>query len=191
MNIDLTKLPSVKQQMAAHKQIATSATKLQEKIHTYGVIALAHAEQHGDARMLQNLYNSLPNGQRREALLKWSETYSPVRVTQKGAKCGVLKESAKTYVPFDIEGAMANPYWELDERNGFSLDLDSMNFKAIVAAALKQKLKRIDKAVEADADEKDPYTLDFNPDELKAAIIADARKAGFEIGVATPEQVAA
>lgn len=189
---DINNIPSAKVQLATIAKISANASKLQEQIHFAGLNAMAHALQHGDATIMQALYNALPNGQRREALLVWCNKYSPIRVVQKGKKCGLLKEGVhKEYVPFDIEGAAASPYYNLDEKNGFKLDVDSMNFKAIVMAALKQKLKRLDKAIEADADESDAFNFaeGFDPTEARASIIRDAVAAGFTPEGATPAEL--
>jgi len=116
------------------KSISTRSAKLQRDIHAVAVECLQHAEAYGDATLMQSLYLALPTGQRREAILVWCEKYSPVRVTQKGEKCGLLKKTSPKYVPFDIESAIANPYYAIDERSvGFKaspLDMEKVLRKA-------------------------------------------------------------
>lgn len=98
------------------KSIRTRSTKLQTDIHDCAVACLTHAMTFSDARPAKALYDALPKSQRREALYEWIQKYSPVRWNNKTGKCGLLKETAKTYNPFDIETATANPYWNLEER---------------------------------------------------------------------------
>ena len=66
------------------KSINARSAKLQRDIHAVAVECLQHAEAHGDATLMKSLYLALPTGQRREALLVWCNTYSPLRVTQQG-----------------------------------------------------------------------------------------------------------
>ena len=116
------------------KSINARSAKLQRDIHAVAVECLQHAEAHGDATLMKSLYLALPTGQRREALLVWCNTYSPLRVTQQGQNCGLLKKDSPKYVPFDIESAIANPYYALNERSiGFKaapLDMEKILRKA-------------------------------------------------------------
>lgn len=116
------------------KSINSRSAKLQRDIHAVAVECLQHAEAHGDATLMKTLYLALPTGQRREALLVWCNTYSPLRVTQQGQNCGLLKKDSPKYVPFDIESANANPYYDLNERSiGFKaspLDMEKILRKA-------------------------------------------------------------
>ena len=116
------------------KSINSRSAKLQRDIHAVAVECLQHAEAHGDATLMKSLYLALPTGQRREALLVWCNTYSPLRVTQQGQNCGLLKKDSPKYVPFDIESAIANPYYALNERSiGFKaspLDMEKILRKA-------------------------------------------------------------
>ena len=116
------------------KSINARSAKLQRDIHAVAVECLQHAEAHGDATLMKSLYLALPTGQRREALLVWCNTYSPLRVTQQGQNCGLLKKDSPKYVPFDIEAANANPYYALSERSiGFKaspLDMEKILRKA-------------------------------------------------------------
>jgi hypothetical protein len=176
-------MPTKKQILGYIKTIGVQSTKLQARIHEVACMCLAHAEQHGDATLAQALYNELPNGQRREAVLEWIHLYSPVRIRQKGEKVGILKDTNKDYRPFDMEGAEANPYWTQDERSMFKLDAATLDFDTIVRAALIGKIKKIDQAIEKDADPDNPYTLDFDPVAAKNQLEADALSKGISLSV--------
>jgi hypothetical protein len=102
--------------LALITRIGTSANKLQTMIHDAAIGCLQHAETYGDAVPMQKLYLVLPKSQRREALLDWVTVNSPIRITQGGAVVGLLKADEKGYVPFNVDGARAVPFWEKDER---------------------------------------------------------------------------
>tara|TARA_R100000951_G_scaffold105786_1_gene99828 strand:+ start:1250 stop:1792 length:543 start_codon:yes stop_codon:yes gene_type:complete len=95
------------------KLIGAQAAKLQDRIHACAVDCLLHAEVHGDARPMKALFNALPKSNRRMALLTWVEGFSPVFIAPDGETCGVRVEGVdKKYIPFNVDAAIATPYWE-------------------------------------------------------------------------------
>ena len=170
-----------KQIIASIVSVCAAAGKIQVRIHNIALECLQHAEAHGDCTLFQRLYNELPNGQRREALVEWAHSFSPVRLRQKGEVCKLAKPDAKDYVPFDLEQAAENPYWTQDERTMFKLDNATLDPRAIAIAGFKQKLKKIDQAIEKDANENEPYRLDFDPDAAKADINRQAAEWGLNL----------
>lgn len=104
----------------AIKWIATTGAKLQEKIHETAVECLKHAATHGDATLMDQLVKALPAGQRVEALVLWTTAFSPIRWEKEdGQRAGVklLSAKRKNYVPFDIDGAAAQPYYSFSKEN--------------------------------------------------------------------------
>lgn len=168
-----------KQLLNSIKSLGTRATKLQEDIHTIAMECLEHAQEHGDVVCFQTLYNSLPNGQRRETLLVWAASYTPIRVTQKGAKAGLDKKAKELDNPWKLEEANANPYWTLDERSVFKYKVKDLD--DIIAQAIKSELNRIGKAVEHHENKDDPYELDFDPQQREQAVLAKAKALGYEM----------
>lgn len=95
------------------RAIIKSAVSLQTKIAAVALECMAHAKEHGDATLANELYRGLPVGQRTASLKAWFETYSPIRFRNDETKgVGVLPTTAKNYVPYDLEGAEANPYYK-------------------------------------------------------------------------------
>lgn len=104
-------------------------------IHAVAVMCLAHAKQHNDPRKLDRLYTGIHKATRPEALKAWVEKFSPVRWSGDG-KVGMLKENSKKYVPFDVKGADAEPYWTPSETVKKPLTLAAL--KAIIAQMEKK-----------------------------------------------------
>lgn len=130
--------------------ISKRAKALDADIHKYGVQALLHAETHNDPRKLDNLLKALGKAHRAEAFKLWVSAFSPIVWNGDGA-IGMHKEKNKKgeanakYVPFNVLGADAIPFWDFTvENKGKALTLEAM--KKIVAA-LDAKLT---KAIEAD-----------------------------------------
>jgi hypothetical protein len=90
-----------------------TAGKLQDAIHVLACSALAHAQQHGDFGAYARLVYGLPAGQRVKTLKEWAMKYAPVKYHDKESKVTLDKsEKAK---PWDIAGALANPYFNVNE----------------------------------------------------------------------------
>lgn len=97
-------------------------------IHEAAVQCLAHAEKHGDTTLLDRLVKGLGRSIRVEGLRVGVAKYSPVRWNGDG-KVGALKAGAKGYVPYDVAGFEANPFWtlgEADERTAKPLNIDAV-----------------------------------------------------------------
>lgn len=118
---------------AGIESIAKRSADLSADIHTYGVQALLHAhptDGHSDPRKVDNILKALHKANRPEAFKVWVQTYTPIRWNGDG-KIGVLKEASPKYVPWDIEGANANPYYEAIEKVGKPLTLKAL--KAMIS----------------------------------------------------------
>ena len=118
--------------------------------HEAAVQALGHAArlddkgvQIGDITLFERLLNGLGKSVRVQGLKVWAQTYSPVAWNGDG-KIGLLKAKDKRYKPFDMEAALANPFWtlaEADETTRKPLTIEAM-LKVIHGMG-----KRLDKAV--------------------------------------------
>jgi len=95
--------------------IATSAAKLNERIHVCAVSCLAHVRDHGDWTPAALLCDALPKGQRVKALVHWFGHFSngklKLRETELGYRATLAKD--RTAADFDIEGAMAVTFGDL------------------------------------------------------------------------------
>lgn len=134
---------------AAIASIAKRSATLDADIHAAGIQCMLHARPkaeggHGDPRKADALFKALGKAHRAEALKVWFSTFSPI-VWNGDKQVGMTKLGAKTYVPFDVEAANANPFWTPKETVTKPLTLAAL--KAIVA----QMEKKVEKA---DADGK-------------------------------------
>ena len=96
------------------KLLVASAGKLQARIHDVALECAEHAQEHGDVTLADTLVKSLETearGQRTETLKLWFKTFTPIRWNGK-EEIGLDKEGSKTYTPFDLESASANPYYQ-------------------------------------------------------------------------------
>ena len=138
-------MTTLKQIDAKIRTITTNAAKLNVMIHETGVAILEHANQHGDCTRAQMLVMAMPASMRRTMLIAWFTKFSPI-VTKPAADwtSKMHKVGTKLFVPFDIEGAKALPFYQMAEENpeGKSLDFAAL-MKMVEGLA-----KRIDKAIE-------------------------------------------
>lgn len=105
------------------RSIAKTGAKLSALIHETAVQALIWAcstdkdgNVRNDARPMDQLLKALPKGTRVEGFKAWVQMFSPIRWNGDG-KVGVVKETAKTYRPYDVEGANATPFWDATKEN--------------------------------------------------------------------------
>lgn len=110
-------------------------------IHGVAVECLQHAEQHGDPRKLDRLVKGLHASCRPVALMEWAKKFSPVTWNGDG-DVGIIKADAKTYKPFDIEGANAEPYWTPAEVIAKPLTLEAL--KKMIAT-MESKVAKAEK----------------------------------------------
>lgn len=99
------------------RTITTNAAKLNMLIHTTGIMVLEHAKEHRDCTRALALVKAMPASMRRTMLVLWFETYSPIRIREANDKVGILKEAAKGYTDWNIEGAKEMPFFELANQN--------------------------------------------------------------------------
>ena len=104
---------------ALHKaieSIAKRGARLDADIQTAGLSCIDQAARHGNTMPMDRLYNALPNGSRRLALVEWLLNYAPVKVLDKredkdaisAGRVFKLDREKKA----DIEGADETPWYE-------------------------------------------------------------------------------
>jgi len=143
---------------AAIASIAQRSAALDTDIHSTAVQCLMHAETHSDPRKMDNLIKALGKAHRAKALKTWVETYSPIRWNGDG-QVGLMKQTDKRYVAFNIDGADEMPFWDLTEET-VKKPLTLAALQKIVAAMVD----RVEKAQKGDkgasiADGEDPEVL--------------------------------
>ena len=95
-----------------------------EKVHDLAVKTLQHAGDTGDFTLFARLVGNVKTAggevferglaSRRAGLIAWAADYSPIRVNGDNVM-GLLKPTAKTFTPFNIGAAKANPFWTIGE----------------------------------------------------------------------------
>jgi len=134
------------------KTITTNAAKLNILIHDTAMLIMSHAKEHGDCSRALTLANAMPASMRRTMLVAWFDKYSPIRVIQANNKVGILKPTAKTYVEWNLEGAAAEPFYELAEAVPEKPALDFNALMQMVQRLSKQIEKKIEEGAIVDED---------------------------------------
>lgn len=134
--------------------IAKTGAALQAEIHAVAIECLKHAyadgdkTKGGDVTLTERLFKALPKAIDRSAFLTWLYAFSPIRTNGDQSKWGMVKETAKGYAPFDIEGADAKPFYEFTKKP----TPNQLTFEQIVqmVARLEKRLDKIAKGEETD-----------------------------------------
>lgn len=97
--------------------VARNAKDLNTLIHVTAMMIINHAKEHGDCSRAQKLLFALPASMRRTMLEQWFHTYTPIVVRHKEPtwNSALRKPTDKKYVEWNIEGADAEPFYQLAE----------------------------------------------------------------------------
>lgn len=94
-------------------------------------LAIQHYSQHGDLSQCQKFLDAMPkNYTRRVAFLQWLAAHAPVTI----ADGKLLKDRGENAIDFDLDGAMAKPFWD------FAPEKPIVNFTAADLAEAVRKL---------------------------------------------------
>lgn len=126
------------------KTITTNGDKLNKLIHETAMLIMAHAKEHGDCSRALTLANAMPASMRRTMLVAWFDKYSPVRIVMANNRVGILKKDAKKYVEWNLEGADAEPFYEMAEAIPEKEPLDFNALMQMVARLSKQIEKKVE-----------------------------------------------
>jgi hypothetical protein len=116
--------------------IRTVSKNVRERIHETGCMIIAHAEAYGDCSRAKLLVEAMGKGARRSDMVKWFGHFSPIAVNivdkdPKTSSVRLRKSDAKAYNRFNVAGARAVPYWELNKEQmpDVADDLETVNGK--------------------------------------------------------------
>jgi len=100
------------------RSITTNGDKLNLYIHETAMMISTHAKEHGDCSLANEFVLSLPASMRREMLILWFSTFTPI-VTKNDPKwtAKMHKEGTKLFVPFDLSAGNETPFYKLAEDN--------------------------------------------------------------------------
>jgi len=146
--------------------IAKTSRKLDADMHLAAVSALVHADEHGDIRPMNALFDAMPKGMRKNALLEWCERFGKFKAAETGKQV-VFDKFAKS----NVEGALAKEFWEIaPEAKYTAFDLRS---------ELERLIKKATKANESDknlskVDMLDVAVLEAALDNIKPVVLVEA-----------------
>lgn len=126
-------------------KITADYGKINQYVHETAVMIAEHAKEHGDCSTAQGLVMAMPASARREMLILWFSTYTPIVVkNSEDFESKMHKPESKMFVEWDIEAGKADPFFEMAKRNK---EQPPKDFAALVALvhALGPK---IDKMIE-------------------------------------------
>ena len=98
-------------------KITNDYGKVNIYVHQTAMLIAAHAQEHKDCSTAQGLVMAMPASIRREMLILWFDTFTPIKVKNDPAWVAKMnKEDTKLYVPFDLENGDAMPFFTLAEK---------------------------------------------------------------------------
>ena len=118
-------------------QIKVSGEKLDQKIQAVGLEILAHVQEHKEASLACKLFQALPKGARKNALVAWFLEFGAISVnTGKDKETIPLKfrKDGET----NLEGASANPWYNFKPEKA---PADEFDFDKALAALIKKAQK--------------------------------------------------
>jgi len=143
--------------------ITKTGKKLDDDIHLAACSCLAHVEKHGDAtlasKLLEQLIEAMPRSGRTKALIHWFITYGKLAY-KKDKTFGIDKGKSKKW---DIEGAIAMPFWELIPEP----DVKDLTMEALIGF-VKNKIAKAQDSGKIE----EGFTTDKFEKGLKAALAA-------------------
>jgi hypothetical protein len=139
--------------------IRTTGRNVQERIHLTALMIMEHSFNHGDCSRALTLVQAMPKGMRRSLVVKWFGRFSPIAVnivdrSPNDSSVRLRKHDSKKYVPYNLAGAKAVPWYTLEPEimPDNAWDETVVNAKVIsLATALENRLndgKIADEAVE-------------------------------------------
>lgn len=122
-------------------KIGRAGAKLDTMIQHAAVHAIGHAIAHGDIKYANELLEALPKGGRKQAFVKYIETYGPFAYSTQAKKFAYFKREG---LAFDGDALLKGKQWHetIKEEVVSTLDVEDV---------VAKMLKRIEAAVKADA----------------------------------------
>ena len=118
-------------------QIKVSGQKLDAKIQSVDLEVLEHVELHNEVSLACKLYNALPKGARKNALVAWFLEFGKIKVnTGKDKEAIPLKFNKEGTT--DLEGAKAKAWYDFKKEKAPSEEFD---FDKALAALIKKAQK--------------------------------------------------
>lgn len=144
---------SLKKIDAAIIGIARNAETINETVQAVALAILAHAKEHGDCTRALRLVQALPKSFRRNLLITYFATYSPIGINVSTGKVGLHKEGSKLYRPFDLKTAATVKWYNQPQQEAEDLpDTTLVDVREMVSKLVKRVQKKLDDADVANDD---------------------------------------
>ena len=165
-------------------KITSDYTKVNNYVHETAVMIAKHAKEHGDCSTAQGLVMALPASSRREMLILWFSTYTPIVVKNSDDfESKMHKPESKMFVKWDIEAGDKDPFFEMAKREK---EPEPKDFEALIA--LVHGLgPRIEKMIENDQVESDDIpSAEAMADRLKGLRFSRVKPANDDTKQSSP-----
>ena len=129
-------------------KIRTDYATVNAFVHETAVLIAEHAEKTGDCSTAQPLVLAMPKSARREMLILWFKTFTPIVVkNDDGWTAKMHKKGDKLYVPFDIEAGRATSFTDLAAKHTEAKPMDYAGLVLAPARLAKQLEKRLEEGL--------------------------------------------
>lgn len=127
------------------KVITSSYDKANKYTHATAMEICKHAKEHGDCSLAQELVMALPASVRREMMILWFATYTPIVVkNDEKWNAKMHKPESKLFVEWNLEDGDAKPFYELAKENKERPPLDFEGLVKLVERLSNTIEKRVD-----------------------------------------------
>lgn len=167
--------------------IKTRGAKLDNDIQLTGLSILAHIQQHREVSLFGQLYDAMPKGSRKNALLKWAVAFGAISVNMDKDTCKAQpflfnKERADSEAGSNLQGATDKPWFtfkpEATPRDAFNLEATIKALQELLAKQVKAgTISKTDRRVQvlmAVTPELPAIGDDYTTDDATAANDAEA-----------------
>lgn len=125
--------------------ITTNGDKLNLYIHETAMMIANHAKEHGDCSTAQGLVMSMPASMRREMLILWFATFTPIVVKNDDKWAAQMhKPNTKLFVDWNLDDGEATPFYRLAEEHKEKAPLDAEKALALILQMAKRMTKQAD-----------------------------------------------
>lgn len=95
-------------------KITSDYNKINAYVHQTAMMIAAHAKEHGDCSTAQGLVMAMPASSRREMLILWFATFTPIVVKNSDSFVASMhKPASKMFRDWNLEAGDEKPFYEL------------------------------------------------------------------------------
>ena len=123
---------------------ATTTKNYRNNAQSLAVDIIRHAEEHGDCTRALRLC-ALVGPKDRAHMAAYFTAFSPIKVDVAAKKVRLSKPDAKSYNDWDVDGALATPWYEWGKAPSVPKSFNLNSFRADLQKLLKQYEKKIKK----------------------------------------------